>query len=157
MKILKTRELNEKLSIQPLSKERLQSTASELQEYGSAKEMRDNFKTGDIVMRIRRYDIPVSDIGIFVSYEDLKNRTYQDIIGFRPLEFDAGEGVFVHWEKDRFVFDRLFDYDVVRDELRSVSYIIDHVYRGIGKTTFDAKYFKHPTLKSYKVIWHSKI
>ena len=67
MKILKTRELNEKLSIQPLSKDKLHSTASELQEYGSAKEMRDNFKTGDIAMRIRRYNIPVSDIGVFVS------------------------------------------------------------------------------------------
>lgn len=68
MKILNTSQFNEKLDIQPMSKERLDNIFIPK----SAEDMRADFKTGDIVS----LSINSGVDGVFVSRNDLTEYKY---------------------------------------------------------------------------------
>lgn len=155
--------VNEKLKIQPVSKERLYDATS-VPHYRTAEEMKANFKTGDIVI----FGIGES-IGVFLSFDDLnaKDRYYLHSLDLKSASYnDAKEGLFISYIKiedtvfrrwtDMYTYEYVQDYkpfngDLVREKGLSV---VNSVYRIPDlKLPLDVKYFQEPPFDKAKPIW----
>lgn len=155
--------VNEKLKIQPVSKERLYDATS-VPHYRTAEEMKANFKTGDIVI----FGIGES-IGVFLSFDDLnaKDRYYLHSLDLKSASYnDAKEGLFISYIKfgqpdlagnnGMYTYEYVQDYkpfngDLVREKGLSV---VNSVYRIPDlKLPLDVKYFQEPPFDKAKPIW----
>ena len=156
MKILKTEELNEKLNIKPVTKDRLEKTVGEIPNRLS-KRYAVNFKTGDIVRMGKSYDS--SEYAVYVSHSDMVNKTYDDILEF-GLNLDNiinndeyKDGMFVINYGGGFKRDMLSAFN----ENLSSSYLhkeIYEVYRFKGKDIkLDYMYFQRPPYEKAELIW----
>lgn len=109
MKILNTKQFNEKLNITPLSQDRIRKGFVKI--CHTVKEMRENLQTGDIAI-INTYFIDKgyeaswsydSKNSVCISYKDLEAETYNDMLGkdyFRLLDKNMKEGVFLTYHKE---------------------------------------------------------
>ena len=96
MEILDTKKFNEKLNIQPITKDRL-TDFTKCKMYKTPSEMRNNFITGDIVVV---GDENEKENGVFVSYDDVKSGAYDELLD-EPIsnEKDSAlrDGIFIFY------------------------------------------------------------
>jgi hypothetical protein len=148
MKILNTSQFNEKLDIQPMSKERLDNIFIPK----SAEDMRADFKTGDIVTLSTNGGVD----GVFVSkndlteykYNELLNMSINDMMKYGKLE----DGVFITKYLGTLGFGIVdyFDKDLVR--LKTVC--VEKVYRPSEiSQPLKPMYFKNPPKERCKLIY----
>lgn len=162
MKILNTRQFNEKLDIHPIDKNVLQRISTK---YATSKDMRNNFETGDIVIsEMVNYNgvSSGSDIkSVYVSFDDLIDKQFGKLLGLNNLNYysdNIRDGVFVSSKTyaSGFVYEYCSSYN---DELISDYHIgkskIICVYRNpfINHGKFDEEYYKYPNTKNAKIIW----
>lgn len=151
MKILNTRQFNEKLNIQPIPMNRFKGGFYSL--YKTKEVMRANFKTGDIAIISEgqlignKYDEYNAKLQVYISYEDwMKDeKYYMGETGICFLNKDyVGEGVFVSVFGDKYnnyeylkSFDRNFEIKN-KDNIHRIY----AVYRvpSIVKTPIDFEY-----------------
>lgn len=158
MKILNTEQLNEKLNIQPVTKDRLKSRVIP---YATASEMRANFLTGDIAIMGH---IDHKHLGVFISKSDIEKELYDKYFGFNiPLwktKFYK-EGMFIFYDaKPMFIvndnphFTRTnlaeLDSNLMRGEKYGIWAVMRNPHVSLPLTE---DYFKDASIRKAKTIW----
>ena len=158
MKILNIEQFNEKLNIQPVTKDKLNDTTKSIHSYSKqSKDYVFEFKTGDTVT-VGENHMPYC--GTYLSYYDIMRHTYDHILGHVSSMFSGGygnckDGVFVHYENDKskysFAALALFDENLVFGKL-----CVWEIYRDKNiKLPLDEEYFKNPITYMTKdnLVW----
>lgn len=172
MKILNTKQFNEKLRITPLSQDRIRKGFVKI--CHTVKEMRENLQTGDIAI-IHTYLIDKgketfwdSKYSPYISYKDLEEETYTDMLDkdyFRLLDDKMKDGVFLsyHPEADVKVTNRFGDSWVSYFDDNFVwmtdmfSFKIMEIRR-IPKLVLPLtlEYFENPPIEKSVLVWKRK-
>lgn len=154
--IYKDKSLNEKLNIQPVTKERLGQTANDL--YKPSKDYKFKLRTGDIAIIGKPSKEPRP--AVYVSHNDLENEKYESIFKFTVLTNKVAnwqDGVFVFYRNENrdeyFTRKMLKDFDENFTDKIVASYIKE-IYRVKHlKYPLTRDYFVNPPIEEAEIVW----
>lgn len=145
--------MNEKLNIQPISKERLKNTFP-MVKYKTPWDMRANFKTGDIaIIGNQKGHIAT----VFISAEDVASGKYDKLFNFfLPMSHykESEEGAFVFLEKANY-FTRDFLSEYNSSLQMNLNTKVLRVYRIAAEPHIDINFFENINYiaKKTNLIW----
>ena len=140
--------VTESINIKPVTKDRLKDIP--LVKYESASDMRENLKTGDILIISSASGVSV---GVFVSAKDLEEQKYKDIVKNLTRTYNIKD-------KDGCIIEKEHNYHLRRatlmgnydDNLQSYGQKIEKVYR-IPNNPLEERNFAEPLISKSVLIW----